>query len=658
VSGCARIGDSKAFKGTDMSDLKVADTTVPGILDSLRKGEWLVPEFQRDFVWSTDQVSALVQSVLEARPIGMVTLWEQQDTPSLPLERVSILDQDPLTRQSSLIYFGDATGVAKQYALLDGRQRCTAIAMAFGGFRPANGQYRYSGRYFLDVKQADRRKRVKFIRSVDVTRQELLTDANCVAKGLFPLASSNVGESTLAQWMRYLQALGNPENYPGGVLPSADELARRNRILQEAFEGIVKTKMAVYIVPEKYTLAEICDIFETLNTTGTKVSTVDLIHSWLYADTINDPAGPFLLRDWLNDLGQLDGATGWSSAEDRPELMAQFVAACHVALLDKVPPRSIGTARPEPITSVKSSDLLALPAAHWKQVKENEEVFALALGAAQRVVADGFFPWQLCPYPVSLSVYVALRWHFHFDPPATHPWGLDELNALFKAFFWHNALTRRYDQGFLSQIGTDIGQLKAILMTRTNYSSSGEWASEAETQLRRIVFEYPVPSRAELITWITSGNQSGALQKALTLPMLASARSDLVNANLSLAFPSSTAVELHHIYPKEWCRNNRSGLLEKVLDPKLAGSNYTNSVANLMPLSRQSNNAWRQQFPAQFISQHRLTFGPNEANLKNLFIDETAFGLLVGGTENIKAFWDRRAELIADSLLRNTRVIL
>jgi hypothetical protein len=77
-----------------------------------------------------------------------------------------------------------------------------------------------------------------------------------------------------------------------------------------------------------------------------------------------------------------------------------------------------------------------------------------------------------------------------------------------------------------------------------------------------------------------------------------------------------------------------------------------------MPLSRQSNNAWRQQFPAQFISQHRLTFGPNEANLKNLFIDETAFGLLVGGTENIKAFWDRRAELIADSLLRNTRVIL
>jgi uncharacterized protein with ParB-like and HNH nuclease domain len=47
-----------------MSDLTVTDTTVPGVLDSLKKGEWLVPEFQRDFVWSIDQVSALIQSIL------------------------------------------------------------------------------------------------------------------------------------------------------------------------------------------------------------------------------------------------------------------------------------------------------------------------------------------------------------------------------------------------------------------------------------------------------------------------------------------------------------------------------------------------------------------------------------------------------------------
>jgi hypothetical protein len=640
-----------------MSDLKVTDTTVPGILDSLKKAEWLIPKFQRDFVWSTDQVSGLVQSILEARPIGMVTLWEQQDTPRLPLERVSISDQDPATKQPGLVFFGEGPLAVKKYALLDGRQRCTAIAMAFGGFRATNGQYRYSGRYFLDVKQPDPRKRVKFVRGADVVRQALESDANCVAQGLFPLASSREDETTLSQWMRYLQALQNPENYPNNDMPATDELNRRNRILQEAFEGIVKTKMAVYVVPEKYTLSDICDIFETLNTTGTKVSTVDLIHSWLYSDTIGDPEGPFLLREWINDLGQKDGALGWSSADERPELIAQIVTACHVALMDKPHPRSIGSGRAEPITSVKSNDLLSTPAAHWKQIKENDDFFAAVLGDAQRVVANGFFPWQLCPYPVSLSIYVALRWHAQFDPPLTHVWSIEELNALFKAFFWRNALTRRYDQGFLSQIGTDINSLRAILNSRPNFASSGEWAAVAEQQLG-LLFEYSVPERDELVQMLTARAQGGALQKALTLPMLANARYDLVDSSMSLSFPSANPVELHHIYPKEWCRNNRAGTLRDILDPALAGRDFVNSVANLMPLSRQSNNAWRQKFPAQFIQERGIEFGPNENNFLSLYIDRTAFSLLNGDSEDIKPFWEQRSGAIADALIRNSRIIL
>lgn len=101
-----------------MADLKVTDTTVPGVLDYLRKGEWLVPEFQREFVWSTEQVSSLVQSILEARPIGMVTLWEQGEQDQAPLERLSIPDYDPNTKQTTLQSFGEKDVVAtKRYAL-------------------------------------------------------------------------------------------------------------------------------------------------------------------------------------------------------------------------------------------------------------------------------------------------------------------------------------------------------------------------------------------------------------------------------------------------------------------------------------------------------------------------------------------------------------
>ena len=156
-----------------MSDLTVAATTVPGVLESLKKYEWKVPQFQREFVWSTDQVSGLVQSILEARPIGMVTLWEQADQSQLPLDRVLIQDHDPATKKAAPRYFGADLKATKTFALLDGRQRCTAIAMAFGGFRAAHGKYKYSGRYYLDVSQPDKRKRVRYLRESDVKKDAL-----------------------------------------------------------------------------------------------------------------------------------------------------------------------------------------------------------------------------------------------------------------------------------------------------------------------------------------------------------------------------------------------------------------------------------------------------------------------------------------------------
>jgi hypothetical protein len=467
-----------------MSDLKVTDTTVPGVLDYLKKGEWLVPEFQRDFVWTTEQVSGLVQSILEARPIGMVTLWEQGETDQVPLERISVPDQDPTTKQSSFTYFGDQSVVAnKRYALLDGRQRCSAIAMAFGGFRPAHGTYRYAGRYFLDVKQIDTRKRVRFIRESEIKKLKLDVDNNCVAQGLFPLASSIDGESVLAQWMRYLQSIGRPENYPDAQLPESQELNKRNRILQSAFEGIVNTKLAVYSVPDKYGLADICDIFETLNTTGTKVSPVDLIHSMLYAETFNSPGGAFLLRDWIDELGDNEGAIGWAKRDERPELIAQIVTACYVAALAKDPPRAFGS-KVDAITSVKSSDLLSTPASMWKKVGSNTESLASFIGSGQKAIAGGYFPWNACPYPISMAIYVGLRWHERFDAPDLHPWNVTDLDALFRAFFWRNALTRRYDQGFLSQVGTDLQHLRSILMTRHNFDSGSQWAESANASVR------------------------------------------------------------------------------------------------------------------------------------------------------------------------------
>jgi hypothetical protein len=642
-----------------MPSLEVTDNSVAGVLEKLRKGEWLIPHFQRDFVWSTDQVSSLVQSIVEARPIGMVTLWEQADAANLELEIVSIPDHDSQTNASYMRPFSQpAEQPKRRYAVLDGRQRCTAIAMAFGGFRAMHGAYKYSGRYFLDVKEEDPKNRIRYLRESEVKAKHLHIDSSCVSQGLFPLSSNKDStEEIFPQWARYLQSIHNPANYPNGELPGEEELKKRNKILQDAFQGISETRLAVYIVSEKYSLSDICDIFETLNTTGTKVSTVDLIHSWLYADTVQDPNGSFLLREWINDLGQKDGAIGWSSASDRPELIAQVVTACYAALETKPPPRPVGKGKPQPILSIKSGDLLATPVEHWKAVRANDDLLAAHLGDGQRAVAGGFFPWRSCPYPAVMTVYVALRWHSKFDDAGPHPWSRDELDALYKAFFWRTALTRRYDQGFLTQVGSDIARLKSWLRTRIDFESSSQWAAAVEAQLSQYI-TFPLPSEAELVDLLTDGDPGGALGKALALPMLAGVRKDLVNTGTSLEYPSTEPVELHHIYPKEWCRNNKSGALAKLLDANLAGRDYVNSISNLMPLSRVSNNNWRQKIPGQFIVEKQLSFPNVKEVLRPLFIDEAAFQSLADGDKKIEEFWLHRASLIAQDILERTKVIL
>lgn len=629
-------------------ELEVTSVTVSDLLDRLRSREWMIPAFQRDFVWTIGQVSALVYSILERRPIGMATLWQQSDDSELPLVPVSIRDRDQPT-----VLPGAEKAPATKFAVLDGRQRCTAIAIAFGGLRPTYGRLRFWGRFFLNLAEKEEANRIEYVRESEVVKRGLSSDAGAIGQGLFPLSSSDPDESLIQQWYRYTQAIQDASYYPDSQLPDAEELERRNRILARSFEGLMQTKLAVNIVPASYSLPDICEIFEVLNTTGTKVSTVDLIHSWLFSETAEDEA-PVLLRDWLDKLGQQSGAVGWSSSTNRPELIAQMVTGAYVSLESKPEPRIVGRGRPARVASVKSGDLLATPTLHWKNVIADEEVLVGFLSDFQRCVSDGAFGWQACPYPVTASIYVGLRWHHRFDVESTHPWAVADLDALFRAFFWRNALSSRYDQGFLTQLGTDIAQLKRILNARLSFESFDEWAATADERLDAFMSK-SLPDSAELHE-LCSGRRTGALQKALMLPIIAKAGRDLLMPDVDISFPGRTDIQLHHIYPQAWCRNNVTGALSKWLDTAVQQKDWVGSAANLMPLTRESNLKWRAANPGAILHQEDLTYTSRGKLFSDLFITEEAFALLESGAEGIPGFWDARADTLAGHLEKLMKV--
>ena len=156
----------------------------------------------------------------------------------------------------------------------------------------------------------------------------------------------------------------------------------------------------------------------------------------------------------------------------------------------------MGGAQNVRVTSVKSGDLLSTPTLHWKHVVKHEHEFVRFLSDFQKCVAGGAFGWQACPYPVTASIYVGLRWHQRFDDDDVRPWDLNDLDALFRGFFWRNSLSSRYDQGYVAQFGTDVEELKTILSSRADYQSFEEWGEAANQELDQFMRKSP-PSTQE-----------------------------------------------------------------------------------------------------------------------------------------------------------------
>lgn len=636
-----------------MAQLQVSESNVPGLLTKLKSREWMSPLFQRDFVWSTADVVSLVNSIIDAKPIGMVTLWEQPDEPAISLEPISIEDRGPQGEKTQRPFGDRSDRPGRYYAVLDGRQRSTAIAMAFGGLRPKWRRLRTAGRFFLDVKARDAPERVVFLSEVEVDRKGLSTLAVAVSQGLFPLECEKP-EDFFGQWMNYLQIIRDPEYYNEGELPDAVELSRRTDIVKSAFDGIINTKIAVYTVPKDYDLATICEVFQTLNTTGTKVSTVDLIHSNVYNDTFTDAGGALLLREALDELGDLEGAVGWSSSKERPELIAQMVAAMHVALDTKPEPRKISATRDVRITSVKSADLLAIPSNFWRRVFDSSSTLASFMGGFQRAVAGGPFGQNECPYPASATIYVALRWFHEFDAGPSIHWNVEHLDRLYRAFFWRNALFSRYDQGFLSQVGTDIKAMKDFLATTRADESFDGWATRASSWLEEYLPQGR-PSRELVYALITDGSEAGALRKAGRLLHFARSSIDVYKQDATIRY-GTEALQLHHIYPKDWCSNNNSGDLSKIIDPATSGCDWVNSSANLMPMHRDTNILWRKKNPAQFIEEFDVDYDSRAEIWNRYFVGRDAYGYLLKGSDGLAEFWEARANAITDEIMRRVEV--
>ena len=208
-------------------------TKLAAILDQIDSGSVLLPEFQRGYVWNRDQVRGLMRSLYFGYPVGGLLTWETQ-------------------ADGSLIRGEAAATPALRVLILDGQQRITSLYGITRGRPPAffqGDEKAFSGLRFNVEDQT-----FEFYAPAKMRDDPRWIDVTSLyTRGL----------------EHHIGALNaHPDTQPR-IVSYMERLARLRQVLERDFHE-------EKITGEDKTVDVVVDIFNRVNSGGTKLSKGDL----------------------------------------------------------------------------------------------------------------------------------------------------------------------------------------------------------------------------------------------------------------------------------------------------------------------------------------------------------------------------------------------
>ncbi len=229
-----------------------------------------IPQFQRQFIWRESQVKLLIDSISRAYPIGSLLLLDKK--PDLPLASRSIEAEirNEHPQDDSTLVDSTPTTETESY-ILDGQQRTTSIARVFLNAHPTKLYYFDLERMFEVYDQGntawirdqrrgktapDRKDNNKLLRAdivLDQAKADIYISEYIEDSGDFPQFEENRKEGRKA-------------------------IAR----IKGVFETMRNYKVPVVTLERSSGIESVCRVFETINSTGTRLTTFDLAVARFY----------------------------------------------------------------------------------------------------------------------------------------------------------------------------------------------------------------------------------------------------------------------------------------------------------------------------------------------------------------------------------------
>lgn len=544
------------------------------LIDEARKGKIVLPQFQRNFVWSREDITALLISILEGHFIGSFLLLatENDNLPFAvrPLEGVS------------------PNGIKPDRMILDGQQRLTSLHYAFAAPNISLRYTKYPYRFFLDLRkvtQGDWENAISSERADYVLHMD---------ERQYQFDNLIIPFTVIEQWNGWLNEyeqwlVDKDRDLYFNKYFKTDKPAW-NTALDRIGNFLVPTLEIPKIKPDDPDrIAEVCAIFEKMNSKGVRLSVYDLLTARLYKDGI--------------DQHQL-----WEKAVEENELLNQFSDG---------KPDDYGVFVLRTIALMRGLDVKSKTLINFKP--ENFEAdWRLAVAAMEKALQritsiseDGFgvFDTRWAPYSTMISPLAAML-HVIESQKLDH-----RAYKLMRRWYWASVFRERYAGSVESTIYRDYQDFLLAVADPT-------FEPVALREARISIVENEAFS-------LRSVARVNAIYRGIMCLIAIKGAKDF-QADDSIAFHT---LEDHHIFPKAYLYKQQDAAGRKL------SADQINSIVNRTLISAQTNRRISRSSPSNYLE--RLV--PAERCVEIMsshFID--ADGLASMHADQYEAFLDAR----------------
>ena len=416
------------------------------LINHIREGQYVIPDFQRDFEWVPRDINALMSSIFRDYYIGSLLLWKGTD------DNFSALACEP-------IYGFEAAG-NPVHIVLDGQQRLTAMHYAFMA-PDASAPNRYN-RYLFFIR-VDRFMDESFDEAFEYDWRNrgvrLFRDRTAQFEShMFPVALVGSEGWELYDWIKDYEAYWKQriESSAGNELTAATKHAENASAFGKHIKEITEQYQISFIeLDQRIELDKVCDIFTQINSRGIRLDVFDLINALLR------PKGLQLRRKLWRD------AAPRLSYVNSPRMDVYVLQVMSILRQQYCSPKYLYYLLPGQPRSVRQADGTIRSEVLVPDVGEFERLWLKAVGALEAAMKLLGHPQEFGAVKASYLPYTSILPAFAALQEEARQLPFDRRLAAqhkIRSWYWASVFTNRYSGSVESTSARDYSDVKAWIL--------------------------------------------------------------------------------------------------------------------------------------------------------------------------------------------------